>query len=186
MSGARMGPAKRPSVCFPLALDMYSLPFAPPCHRHRALARCHRRRLGYLSTAKLTGDSIDRERAALARTRRCAQTRSLRHTVSARGRRPVRECIHVPWPPSRCRADPLPGAETADEVCEVARRLGVPAGDVLLGAHATETRRNGLLQQGILPTVGLCTSPRTAHSAVRSRAQPSPARSDPVEGTGDL
>src|SRR6516225_462526 len=103
-----------------------------------------------------------------------------------------------PWPEARtrmhpCSVAPKPmssrsatGRRCPKPPMRCARSLGVPAGDVLLGAHATETRRNGLLQQGILPTVGSCASPRTAHSAVRSRAQPSPARSDPVEGTSDL
>jgi CHAT domain-containing protein len=44
--------------------------------------------------------------------------------------------------------EPLP--ETADELCKVARRLGVPESDVLLGAIATEARLKDLSDQGRL------------------------------------
>jgi hypothetical protein len=40
---------------------------------------------------------------------------------------------------------PLP--ETADELCEVARRLGVPYSEILLGADATERRLKVLSEQ---------------------------------------
>jgi CHAT domain-containing protein/tetratricopeptide (TPR) repeat protein len=43
---------------------------------------------------------------------------------------------------------PLP--ETADELCEVARRLGVPDSEILLGASATETKLKELSEQGRL------------------------------------
>ena len=43
---------------------------------------------------------------------------------------------------------PLP--ETADELCEVARRLGVPADEVLLGDHATEAALKDLSDSGRL------------------------------------
>ncbi len=43
---------------------------------------------------------------------------------------------------------PLP--ETADELCEVSRRLAVPASEVLLGAQATEGALKDLSQQGRL------------------------------------
>src|SRR5439155_27110958 len=40
---------------------------------------------------------------------------------------------------------PLP--ETADELCEVGRRLGVPESEILLGARATETALKDLSEQ---------------------------------------
>jgi hypothetical protein len=43
---------------------------------------------------------------------------------------------------------PLP--ETADELCEVGRRLGAPASEILLGAHATEAALKGLSESGRL------------------------------------
>ena len=43
---------------------------------------------------------------------------------------------------------PLP--ETADELCEVGRRLGVPESEILLGARATEGALKGLSEQGHL------------------------------------
>ena len=50
------------------------------------------------------------------------------------------------WPP-------LP--ETADELCEVGRRLGVPESEILLGGHATEVALKGLSEQGRLADYGI-------------------------------
>ena len=55
---------------------------------------------------------------------------------------------------------PLP--ETADELCEVGRRLGVPESDILLGCRATEAALKDLSEKGGLPTTASCISPRTA------------------------
>src|SRR5262245_48608522 len=41
---------------------------------------------------------------------------------------------------------PLP--DTADELCAVGRRLGVPDSEILLGANATETKVKELSEQG--------------------------------------
>jgi CHAT domain-containing protein len=48
---------------------------------------------------------------------------------------------------------PLP--ETADELCEVGRRLGVPDSEILLGGHATEAALKGLSEQGRLADYGI-------------------------------
>ena len=48
---------------------------------------------------------------------------------------------------------PLP--ETADELCEVGRRLGVPESEILLGGHATEAALKGLSDQGRLADYGI-------------------------------
>ena len=48
---------------------------------------------------------------------------------------------------------PLP--ETADELCEVGRRLGVPESEILLGGHATEAALKGLSEQGRLGDYGI-------------------------------
>ena len=48
---------------------------------------------------------------------------------------------------------PLP--ETADELCEVGRRLGVPESEILLGRHATEAALKGLSDQGRLADYGI-------------------------------
>jgi CHAT domain-containing protein len=50
------------------------------------------------------------------------------------------------WPP-------LP--ETADELCEVGLRLGVPESEILLGGHATEVALKGLSEQGRLADYGI-------------------------------
>jgi CHAT domain len=94
-----------------------------------------------------------KEQAELARTKRCSQGPTSQQMASARGPRPVRgtaslfrgaqtdiEQIRI--------CSPLP--EIADELCEVARRLGVSESDILLGANATETRLKELSAQGRL------------------------------------
>ena len=48
---------------------------------------------------------------------------------------------------------PLP--ETADELCEVGRRLGVPESEILLGDRATEAALKGLSEQGRLADYGI-------------------------------
>ena len=48
---------------------------------------------------------------------------------------------------------PLP--ETADELCEIGRRSGVPDSDILLGARATETTLKELSERGQLSDYGI-------------------------------
>jgi len=94
-----------------------------------------------------------KEQADLARTRRFSQISTPRHVASARGPRSVRSFASV-FRGAQAdiehvrRLSPLP--ETADELCEVARRLGVPESEILLGAMATEVRLKELSEQGRL------------------------------------
>ena len=96
-----------------------------------------------------------------------------------------------PWPPvARSRASPscsaahrptsrrcahwTPLPETADELCEVGRRLGVPESEILLGNRATEATLKELSETG--PPRGLrasCISRRTARLRAKCRARPS-------------
>jgi hypothetical protein len=46
----------------------------------------------------------------------------------------------------------LPG--TADELCEVGRRLGVPLGDIILGSNATKSALKEWSEIGRLPDYG--------------------------------
>jgi CHAT domain-containing protein len=82
-------------------------------------------------------------------------------------------------------SSPLP--ETADELCEVGRRLGVPKSDILLGARATESALKGRSEQGHL------TDYRILHFAthgaltgeVRGSAEPGLILTPPAKGTTD-
>jgi CHAT domain-containing protein/tetratricopeptide (TPR) repeat protein len=94
-----------------------------------------------------------KKQADLARTKRCSQNATPQHIASARGPRLVRSFASLfrgtqaDIAQIRYQA-PLP--ETADELCEVARRLDVPASEILLGADATESRLKELSVQGRL------------------------------------
>jgi CHAT domain-containing protein/tetratricopeptide (TPR) repeat protein len=93
-----------------------------------------------------------REQAQAARAKqRCPSTAPVRTAAAVarraarlddlfRGRKADREAIR--------QLTPLP--ETADEVCEIGRRLGVPERELLLGARATETALKELSAQGRL------------------------------------
>ena len=80
-----------------------------------------------------------RQRADFARTKRCSQTATPQQLASARGPRSVRSFATVF---RGAQADiehvrqfsPLP--EAVDELCDIARRLGVPESEILLGASA--------------------------------------------------
>jgi CHAT domain-containing protein len=95
---------------------------------------------------------------ALVRMRRCSDTATPMQIASARGPRSVRGFASVF---RGAQADiehvrlwtPLP--ETADELCEVARQLGVPESEILLGANATEARLKDLSEQGRLADYGI-------------------------------
>jgi hypothetical protein len=78
----------------------------------------------------------NKKRADLARAKRCSQMSSMQVT-SARGPWVVRSFASMFRGNQGDIEDvrswaPLP--ETADELCEVARRLGVPDSEILLGA----------------------------------------------------
>jgi tetratricopeptide (TPR) repeat protein/CHAT domain-containing protein len=77
--------------------------------------------------------------------------------------------------------------ETADELCEVGRRLGVPESEILLGAHATEAALKDLSEQGRLADY------RVLHFAthgalagqVQGSAEPGLILTPPAKGTRD-
>jgi CHAT domain-containing protein len=81
---------------------------------------------------------------------------------------------------------PLP--ETADEVCEVARRLGVPESEILLGTKATESRLKDLSQKGQLAEYAILHF--ATHGAltgqVEGSAEPGLILTPPPKGTTDL
>ena len=80
---------------------------------------------------------------------------------------------------------PLP--ETADELCDVARRLGVPESEILLGLRATETALKSLSERGQLKQY------RVLHFAthgaltrqVQASAEPGLILTPPPKGTTD-
>jgi CHAT domain-containing protein/tetratricopeptide (TPR) repeat protein len=132
----------------------------------------------------------NKARAELARTKRCAHTPSSLQIASTRGARSVRsftamfrgtnaDIEQIRYQP------PLP--ETADELCEVARRLGVPDSEILLGADATETRLKDLSEQGRLADYSIVHF--ATHGAlsgqVEGSAEPGLILTPPPKGTND-
>jgi tetratricopeptide (TPR) repeat protein/CHAT domain-containing protein len=95
----------------------------------------------------------DKELAELARTKRCSQAPPPQQIALAAGPRSAHDFAsifrgtHADIEDVRSQ-EPLP--ETADELCEIARRLGVPESDILLGANATEGRLKDLSDRGRL------------------------------------
>jgi CHAT domain-containing protein/tetratricopeptide (TPR) repeat protein len=86
----------------------------------------------------------------------------------------------------RVRAwSPLP--ETADELCEVGRRLGVPESDILLGNRATEGRLKDLSEAGQLADYKIVHF--ATHGAltgqVQGSAEPGLILTPPARGTDD-
>jgi len=80
---------------------------------------------------------------------------------------------------------PLP--ETADELCEVGRRLGVPESEILLGGHATEAALKGLSEQGRLADYSIVHF--ATHGAltgdVQGSAEPGLIMTPPAKDTTD-
>ena len=83
------------------------------------------------------------------------------------------------------RWTPLP--ETADELCEVGRRLGVPESEILLGAGATEATLKDLSDRGRLAEYAILHF--ATHGAltgqVQGSAEPGLILTPPPEGTSD-
>jgi CHAT domain-containing protein len=81
---------------------------------------------------------------------------------------------------------PLP--ETADELCEVGGRLGVPESDILLGANATETTLKDLSEKGRLADYAILHL--ATHGAltgqVHGSTEPGLILTPPPKGTTDL
>ena len=80
---------------------------------------------------------------------------------------------------------PLP--ETADELCEVGRRLGVAESEILLGARATETALKDLSESGQLAEYAILHF--ATHGAltgqVQGSAEPGLILTPPAKGTND-
>src|SRR5688572_33472712 len=80
---------------------------------------------------------------------------------------------------------PLP--ETADELCEVGRRLGAPESEVLLGDRASEGSLKDLSEQGRLAEYGILHF--ATHGAltgqVQGAAEPGLILTPPAAGTTD-
>jgi CHAT domain-containing protein len=83
------------------------------------------------------------------------------------------------------RWEPLP--ETAKELCEVSRRLGVPESDILLGARATETTLKELSERERLADYAILHfSTHGARSGqVKGSAEPGLILTPPPKGTSD-
>ena len=131
-----------------------------------------------------------KKQAELARTRRCSQISPVQQVASARGPRSVRNFTSVF---RGAQADiehvrqfsPLP--ETADELCDIARRLGVPESEILLGASATETGLKDLSEQGRLADYAVVHF--ATHGALAGQVQgstePGLVLTPPAKGTSD-
>ena len=131
-----------------------------------------------------------KEQAELARTKRCSQIATPQQLASARGPRSVRSFASVF---RGAQADiehvrqfsPLP--ETADELCDIARRLGVPESEILLGASATETGLKDLSEQGRLADYAVVHF--ATHGALAGQVQgstePGLILTPPAKGTSD-
>ncbi len=83
------------------------------------------------------------------------------------------------------RWTPLP--ETADELCEVGRRLGVPESEVLLGSRATEAALKDMSEQGRLADYAILHF--ATHGAlagqVQGLAEPGLVLTPPATGTSE-
>ena len=133
-----------------------------------------------------------RKQAAVARdNQRCTNQPARLQIASARGRRSAASFSQV----SRGgqadigevrRCTPLP--ETAHELCEVGRRLGVTESEILLGANATETRLKQLSEQGQLADYAILHF--ATHGAltgqVQGVAEPGLILTPPDKGTNDI
>jgi CHAT domain-containing protein len=129
----------------------------------------------------------NKKRAELARTKRCTQVRQValaRRPRSVRSFASLFRGIQADIEQIRYQA-PLP--ESADELCEVARRLGVPDSDILLGADATETRLKDLSDKGRLADYQILHF--ATHGAlagqVEGLAEPGLILTPPARGTSD-
>ena len=133
----------------------------------------------------------EKEQAQAARGKqRCAMPVASQQVASLRGRRSAAsfgklfrgaqaDIEHVR------EMSPLP--ETADELCEVGRRLGVPESEILLGARATETALKDLSEQGRLADYAILHF--ATHGAltgqVQGSAEPGLILTPPPKGTSD-
>jgi CHAT domain-containing protein len=140
----------------------------------------------------LLGDYY-KELAEFARTKRCSQMPTTPQQIaSVPGLPSARDFVsmlifrgaHADIESIRSQV-PLP--ETADELCEIARRLGVPESDILLGADATETRLKDLSDQGRLADYAIVhfATHGTLTGQVKGLAEPGLILTPPPRGTSD-
>jgi CHAT domain-containing protein len=134
-------------------------------------------------------DAEDAKRAQAARDKQhCPKSVSQRIIVAAT--RPLASFVTL-FRGSRADIEdvrlqePLP--ESADELCEVARRLGVPESDILLGSDATETRLKDLSDQGRLAEYAIVhfATHGTLSGQVQGLAEPGLILTPPAKGTSD-
>jgi CHAT domain-containing protein/tetratricopeptide (TPR) repeat protein len=132
--------------------------------------------------------AVYKKLAELARTKRCSQ--GIDQVALARAPRSVRSIAslfrgaQVDIEQIRYQVA-LP--EAADELCAVARRLGVPDSEILLGANATEARLKDLSDQGRLADYAIVHF--ATHGAlsgqVQGSAEPGLILTPPPKGTSD-
>jgi CHAT domain-containing protein len=135
--------------------------------------------------------AVYKERAELARVKSCMRPPYLLKIASARGPSLVHNFssmfrgTHVDIEQIRYQA-PLP--ETVDELCEVARRLGAPHNELLLGADATEANLKDLSENSRLADYAIVHF--ATHGAlsgqVEGSAEPGLILTPPPKGTSDL
>ena len=120
----------------------------------REHAKASRASKAYLGIGNPLLDGKDPQAAQAAHTRqRCPVPATERPVLASRGRRSptgFRKLFRGSQADiEQVRAEaPLP--ESAEELCEIGRRLGVPDSDILLGANATETAIKDLSERGRL------------------------------------
>jgi CHAT domain-containing protein/tetratricopeptide (TPR) repeat protein len=134
--------------------------------------------------------SYYKDQARLARAKRCSPNLVPQQLTSARGPRSARSFVSlfrgVQADIEQIRNQaPLP--ETADELCEIARRLGVPDREIMLGADATEARLKDLSEQGRLAEYAIVHF--ATHGALSGQivgsAEPGLILTPPPKGTED-
>jgi CHAT domain-containing protein len=91
-----------------------------------------------------------KKQAELARTKRCSGTQQVAMAHGPRSLRSIASLFRGAQIDIEQIRYQVALPETADELCEVARRLGVPDSEILLGASATEVRLKDLSEQSRL------------------------------------
>ena len=131
-----------------------------------------------------------KRQAELARTKRCSAPSIPGRIASARGPNLMRGFESVF---RGAHADienvrvwrPLP--ETADELCDVALRLGVPDSEILIGGSATETKLKDLSERGKLADYGIVhfATHGVIAGQVAGSSEPGLILTPPAKGTSD-
>ena len=138
---------------------------------------------------RLLGEFYKRQ-AHAARDKRCSERPAALEIASARSARSIVGFSALFRGSSadieRIRAQiPLP--ETADELCEIGRRLGAPESEILLGSHATERSIKDLSESGRLAEYAIVHF--ATHGALTGEAlglsEPGLILTPPAKGTND-